>query len=68
MFTVPNTRLMNVMACRVFRDTKLGNQWVDPTIAISSISFQETNANSSAAYAPGLISETGNRGDGGTTT
>jgi hypothetical protein len=68
MFTVPNAMLMNVMACRVFRDTKLGNQWVDPTIAILSIAFHETNDNSSATHVPGLISETGNRGDGSATT
>jgi hypothetical protein len=60
-FVVPNVMLMNVMACRVFRNTILGNQCMDPTIAISSIEFQEPNANSLAAPAPDLISETDNQ-------
>jgi hypothetical protein len=65
MFLVPNTMLMNVMACRVFRNTKFGNQRMDPTTAIPSIAFQEPEPNSSATHAPGLIPEIDNRGVGG---
>jgi len=65
MFIVPNTMLTNVMACRVFRNTKFGNQWVDPTLIIPSIVFQEPDANSSATHAPGLISETDTQCRGG---
>ena len=65
MFIVPNTMLMNVMACRVFRNTKCGNQWTEPTtaiapprrrpipnctIAIPPLSFQESDTNSSATH------------------
>jgi len=46
---------MNVMACRVFRDTKFGNQWVDPTISIPSIPVQEPDANSPAPMDPVLF-------------
>jgi len=68
MFIVPNIMLTNVMACRVFRNTKFSNQWVDPTITIPSIVFQQPDANSLATPAPGLISGTDNqrRGDRGT--
>jgi hypothetical protein len=59
MFIVPNTMLTNVMACRVFRNTKFSNQWVDPTITIPSIVFQEPDVNSSAT--PGFIPEIDNR-------
>ena len=52
-FVAPNVMLMNVMACRVFRNTKFGNQWVDPTISIPSIPFQAPDANSSAIPAVG---------------
>ena len=65
MFLVPNTMLMNVMACRVFSNTKFGNQRMDPTTAIPSIAFQEPDPNSSATHAAGLISEIDNRGVGG---
>ena len=65
MFIVPNIMLTNVMACRVFRNTKFSNQWVDPTITIPSIVFQEPDVNSSATHAPGLISEPDNRCRGG---
>ena len=61
MFVVPNVMLMNVMACRVFRNTIFGNQCMNPAISISSIAFQEPNANSSADRVPGLISETDNQ-------
>ena len=53
MFVAPNVMLMNVMACRVFRNTKFGNQCVDPTISIPSIPFQAPDANSSAIPAVG---------------
>ena len=53
--------MMNVMAWRVFRNTKFGNQWVDPTIIIPSIAFQESDPNSSPTYAPSLISEIDNQ-------
>jgi hypothetical protein len=65
MFTVPNTMLTNVMACRVFRNTKFSNQWTDPTINIPPIVFQEPDASSSTTHAPGLISETGTQCRGG---
>ena len=65
MFTLPNTMLMNVMACRVFRNTKFSNQWVGPTITIPSIGFQEPDANSPATHAPGPISEADNQHRGG---
>ena len=66
MFTVPNTMLTNVMACRVFRNTKFSNQWLDPTITIPPIIFQEPDASSSSAtHAPGLISETDTQCRGG---
>jgi hypothetical protein len=53
MFVAPNVMLMNVMACRVFRNTKFSNQWVDPTISIPSIPLQAPDANSSAIPAVG---------------
>jgi hypothetical protein len=78
MFVVPNVMLMNVMACRVFRNTKFGNQGMDPTtstapgrrgpapnhaISVSAIAFQETDANASVTHELTLISETrGGRG------
>jgi len=65
MFLVPNTMLMNVMACRVFRNTKFGNQRMDPTTAIPSIAFQEPEPNSSETHAPDLISDIDNRCRGG---
>ena len=33
MFVVPNAMLMNVMACRVFRNTKFDTQWMESTTA-----------------------------------
>ncbi|KIM36344.1 hypothetical protein M413DRAFT_424975 [Hebeloma cylindrosporum] len=60
-FIVPNTMLMNVMACRVYRNTKLGNQWTYPSVHVSSIAFQEPNAKSGAARALGILSENGNQ-------
>jgi hypothetical protein len=61
MFIVPNTMLMNVMACRVFRNTRFCAKRMDPTIAVSSMAFQETDPNSSATHAPALVSETDNQ-------
>ena len=72
MFVVPNVMLMNVMACRVFRNTKFGNQWMEPTtptapkrgpapnhaISVSAIAFEEPDVNSSTTHALTLISET----------
>jgi hypothetical protein len=48
---VPNMMLMNIMACRVFRNTKFGNQGMDPTMTIPSIPVQEPDSNSSATPA-----------------
>ena len=64
MFLVPNTMLMNVMACRVFRNTRFCTKSMDPNIAVSSIAFQETDPNSSATHAPAL-SGTDDQGRGG---
>jgi hypothetical protein len=69
MFVVPNVMLMNVMACRVFRNTKFGNKWMEPTtptapkrgpapnhaISVSAIAFEEPD--SSTTHALTLISE-----------
>jgi hypothetical protein len=49
----PNVMLTNVMACRVFRNTKFRNQCIDPTIGIPSIPVHEPHANSSATPALG---------------
>lgn len=71
MFVVPNVMLMNVMACRVFRNTKFGNQFTEPTIpsaprrgpapnhaiSVSAIAFEEPSTNSSITHALTLISE-----------
>ena len=63
MFVAPNVMLMNAMACRVFRNTKFGNQlWVDPTISIPSIPLQAPSANSSATLALGDNRSRGSRG------
>ncbi|KIM36345.1 hypothetical protein M413DRAFT_31763 [Hebeloma cylindrosporum] len=62
MFVVPNVMLMNIMACRVYRNTKFGNQWVESTISIIPITFQEPN--SSATRALDILSDTGNRAGG----
>jgi hypothetical protein len=70
MFVAPNVMLMNVMACRVFRNTKFG--CAEPTIptapkrgpapnhaiSVSAIAFEEPSANSSITHALTLISET----------
>jgi hypothetical protein len=79
MLIVPNTMLMNVMACRVFRNTKFGDRWTESTtdtapsrrgpapsrtLAISGMAFQEPYANSSATHALSLISETDNQSRG----
>jgi hypothetical protein len=70
MFFAPNVMLMNIMACRVFRNTKLGNQRADPAIDISSsgaIVFPKPNVNSSGTYALRHLSGNGNQacGSGG---
>jgi hypothetical protein len=67
-FTVPNTMLTNVMACRVYRDTKFGNQWVNPTKNIPSIPLQAPTANSSAISALGDNQSRGSRGATGRRT
>ncbi|KIM36340.1 hypothetical protein M413DRAFT_78414 [Hebeloma cylindrosporum] len=64
MLAVPNAIVMNIMACRVYRNTKFGNQWMEPAINITPIAFQEPIANSSATRALDLLSETGNTNAG----
>jgi len=55
MFVAPNVMLMNVMASRVFRNTKFGNQGMDltTTLTIPSTAVQEPEENSSATPALG---------------
>ena len=80
MFVVPNVMLMNIMACRVFRNTKFATHGIKPTTAtaprrretapshalsVSAIAFQETSANSSVTHELTLISETDNQFRGG---
>jgi hypothetical protein len=80
MFMVPNTMLMNVMACRVFRNTRFGDGFTESTTAtrpsgcrpapndtlpISAISFREPYTNPSATRALSLVSETDNQSTGG---
>ena len=67
MFFAPNAMLMNVMACRVFRNTKLGNQRMDPAISISSsgaIVFPKPNINSSGTHVLRHLSGNGNQARG----
>jgi hypothetical protein len=77
MFMVPNTMLMNVMACRVFRNTKFGDRWTESATATASsgqgpapnhtlpIAFQKPSTHPSSAHALSLISETDNQSTGG---
>ena len=59
----PSTMVTNVMACRVFRNTKIGNKlWVDPTLNIPSILLQAPDANSSATRTLGSNQSHGSRG------
>jgi hypothetical protein len=54
MFFPPNVMLTNIMACRVFRNTKFGNQKMDSTTLISSsgaVVFPKLNADSSETHA-----------------
>jgi hypothetical protein len=83
MFMVPNTMLMNVMACRVFRNTKFGDGFTESTtdtapngrgpapnhtLPISAISFREPYTNPSATRALSLVSEIDNQSTGGRDT
>lgn len=45
----------------VFAYTKFGNQWVNPTITVPSIAFQESDHNSSPTHASSLILEIDNQ-------
>ena len=56
--------LMNIMACRVYRNTKLGNERMDPTTAISfsrAIAFQGVDSNSTGTILIDDISKTDNQ-------
>jgi len=66
MFVEPNIMLMNIMACRVYRNTKLGNERMDPTTAISesfsrAIAFQGVDSNSTGTILIDNISKTDNQ-------
>jgi len=67
MFFTPNALLMNIMACRVFRNTKFGNQRTGSALIISSsgdMVFSKPNANSSGTHALRLLSGNGNQARG----
>ena len=69
-FMVPNAMLMNIMACRVFRNTKFGNRRMDSAVIISpsgAVVFPKPNINPSGTHALRLSSGNGNhaRGSGG---
>jgi len=63
---VPNAMLMNIMACRVFRNTKFGDQRADPTVISSSraIVSPKPNTNFSGTHALRLLSRNGNQARG----
>jgi hypothetical protein len=66
MFFIPNAMLTNVMACRVFRNAKFGDQRIDPTINPSSgaVVFRKPQAHSSGAHALRLVSGNDNQARG----
>ena len=67
MFVEPNVMLMNIMGCRVYRNTKFGNERMDPTTAISlsrAIAFQGLDSSPSGTLVIDNISKTDNQSRG----